>query len=227
MLLAGPYDIVAGKTTVITPPDDQVYKWVVIFNSITTLLEVQYGGNTQWIQPLMANSYQLPSQSTIVTVIPSTSEAAGTALGSITAAWYLVNEQPPIGYPIPITASNVSIPSGTPVTITGQPIDVSVKSTTVVPVTTTASVSVGTSSTTVYSNTTGAVQYCTNIIVANAQTVAVTVTVVLNGQSIGITVPAGDTRSVSIPLPFEIPNDTSITASTSAGTATVSVITTG
>lgn len=227
MQIAGPYPIVAGEQATITPPDDQPYAWVVIFNSIETLLEVRYGGNEQWIQPLMANQFKLDSPSTIVNVDPNTTQAAGTALGSITAAWYLTTEPMPTGYPIPITATNVTVPSGTPVTITGQPIDVDVVSTTVVPSQKSVSASVGTGGGAVYSNTTGASQYCTNLLVANAQTVATTVTLSLDGNSATVVVGAGQTVPITLPFPFLIPNNTSITGSTSAGTATVTAITTG
>ena len=227
MKISGPFNIIAGQVTTITPPDNQSYGWVVVFNSITTEQLVNYGADEQWLQPLMANAYQLASPSTVITLEPQSTKPVGTELGSVTSAWYLTTEPQPTGYPLPITASNVSIASGTAVTITGQPLSVDINSTTVVPTTKTESVIVGTGTTSIYSNTSGANQYCTNLSVANPQTVTIGVTVELNGNPYSLQVPAGDTRSIDLPYPFLIPNNTSITGITTVGNATVSVIVTG
>lgn len=235
MNTAGPFTIVAGETTEITPPDNQAYRYVVILNTLDTELTVQYAGNTQWIQALVASSYQLPTPSTIVTVEPVSTDSLGTVLGTISAIWYLVSEPPPNGYPIPITTTTANIPSGTAVDISGQPIQVDVGNTPLpvdvtntslsvdvaslpAPNATTSSVnvSVAGSDVTVYTNGSTA-QYCTGIVIDNPATTVSRVTLTIDGYPLSASVPAGSSKSIMLSLPFILPANATIVASIASG----------
>lgn len=100
--------------TTLTPPDQQQYGHVVIFNSTEFILQVVIAGTlTDWLQPNYANSFSLPTPTASVQVIPQTPTLGAlnvldnvVYIGLVTSTWYLRSEPAPTGYPLPLTANN-------------------------------------------------------------------------------------------------------------------------
>lgn len=97
-------NLITGQTLLLEPPDNLPYAGVAIYNGNNLLVSISIAGNTDVIQPYQAKFYDMPTSGSLAQIIPISSNPDDYYVGTIYGVFYLANEQPVYGFPLPLTA---------------------------------------------------------------------------------------------------------------------------
>lgn len=97
-------NLITGQTLLLEPPDNLPYAGVAIYNGNNLLVSVSIAGNTDVIQPYQAKFYDMPTSGSLAQIIPISSNPEDYYVGTIYGVFYLANELPVYGFPLPLTA---------------------------------------------------------------------------------------------------------------------------
>lgn len=116
-------NVVAGSASAIVPPGysdiGNNVDSVVIFNQTQSVLQVTGTFGSRYLQPLMADVFPCQTIQSAPFVTPITFVPSNTYLGTITSTFYYKDDEPPSGFPMPLTGFPggayfiQNVPSGT------------------------------------------------------------------------------------------------------------------